>query len=83
MIKPLNKNIVVEEFEEQNSNSPIFIPDAAKEKSQLARVVAVKEPSEIKVNDKVVISKYGGMEIEYDGKQYKIVSEEDVLGVIE
>ena len=61
---------------------------AAKEKPQMAEVVAVgpgpkDEPMELKVGDKVVFSKYGGAEIKYQGEEYTIMHQSEILAVIE
>ena len=70
----------------------IIIPDSAKEKPQEAEVIAVgtgkkdengkSVPFEVKVGDKVLISKYGGTEVKIDDVKYTIVREDDILGVI-
>jgi chaperonin GroES len=68
----------------------IYIPDSAKEKPQTAEVVALgtgKKDGEtiefqVKVGDKVLISKYGGTEIKIDGQLYNLLREDDILGII-
>ena len=66
----------------------IILASAAKEKPQMAEVVAVgpgtkDEPMELKAGDKVVFSKYAGTEIKYDGEEYTIMSQADILATVE
>ena len=71
----------------------IIIPDSAKEKPLTAEVIAVgsgktlkdgkKVPLEVKVGDKVLVGKYSGSEVKLDGKEYLILREDEVLGVVE
>lgn len=93
-IKPLGTRVLVQriENEEQKTDGGIFIPDTAKEKPQEAEVIALgtgkNDEGEIiefsvKVGDKVLISKYGGTEVKIDGKDSLIISESDILGIIE
>ncbi len=93
-IKPLGDNILVEPIEEKEViKGGIVIPDTAKEKPMEAKVIAVgrgkKDENgklipidEIKVGDTVLTSKYGGTEIKYDDRTYKIVSAGDILAVL-
>ena len=70
----------------------IIIPDSAKEKPQEAEVIALGtgkknedgkiQPFEVKVGDRVLISKYGGTEVKLEDKKYTIVREDEILGVI-
>lgn len=86
MIKPLGDRVLVELVEqEEKTASGIVLPDSAKEKPQEGKVVAVGKDveDEIKVDDRVIYSKYAGTEIKYDGKEYLILSKVDVLAVIE
>ncbi|CUS77432.1 chaperonin GroES [Candidatus Kryptonium thompsonii] len=88
-IKPLDDRILIEPLEEVESktSSGIIIPDTAKEKPRVGIVIAVGTDedlqSKIKVGDKVLFAKYGGEEIEMNGKEYRIVSRSDILAVIE
>jgi len=92
-IKPLGDRILVEQLKaEDRTSGGIIIPDTAKEKPQEARVVAVgtgkivdgkKIPLDVKKDDVVLFSKYGGDDIKYNGKEYKILKEEDILAIIE
>lgn len=73
--------------------SGLIIPDTAKEKPQEGEVVAVGEgrfddkgariPMDVKVGDKVVFSKYGGTELKYGSEEYLVLSQRDVLAIIE
>jgi len=92
-IKPLGDRVVIKMMEsEETTKSGIVLPGSAKEKPQVAEVVAVgpggmvdgKEVKmEVKVGDKVLISKYAGTEIKIDGQEYTIVRQSDVLAIVE
>ena len=93
-VRPVGDRILVEAIEEKESKKGgIIIPDTAKEKPMESLVVALgtgkiddkgkKVPFEVKKGDRVLVAKYGGTEIKLDGKEYRIVSSEDVLAVIE
>ena len=92
-IKPLGDRILVEQLEaEAKTAKGIIIPDANKEKPQEAKVVAVgtgkivdgkRVSLDVKKGDKVLFSKYGGDEVTIDGKELKILKEEDILAIIE
>jgi chaperonin GroES len=93
-IKPLGDRVLVQPVEDQEvKKGGIIIPDTAKEKPQEGKVIAVGTgkrdehgkliPFEVKKGDRVLISKYGGTEIKMDGKDYLIMREDDILGVIE
>ncbi|MDF1521951.1 MAG: co-chaperone GroES [Trueperaceae bacterium] len=93
-LKPLGDKVVVEVVEEpQTTASGIVLPDSAKEKSQRGKVVAVgsgkllddgtRVTLEVKVGDTVVFAKYGGTEIDLDGKDLMILSERDIHAVVE
>ena len=94
MIRPLGDNIVVKVIDDQEQTSGgIYIPDSAKEKPQKGEVVAVgegktndkgeKEPMEVKVGDIVLFAKYAGTDVKFDRQELKILSEKDILAVIE
>ncbi|MCF7853543.1 MAG: co-chaperone GroES [Candidatus Pacebacteria bacterium] len=91
-IKPLGDRVLVEPLEEEEVHEGgIIIPDTAKEKPQRAKVVALgtgkkddegkKIPFDVKVGDTVLTSKYGGTEIKYEGKDYKVLNASDILAV--
>ena len=93
-IKPLEDRIVVQINEaETTTASGLVIPDSAKEKPQEATVMAVGEgrfddsgkrvPMDVKVGDVVVFSKYGGTEIKYQGEEYLILSQRDILAIVD
>nr|WP_317206728.1 co-chaperone GroES [Mucilaginibacter daejeonensis] len=87
-IKPIGDRVVVEAAPaEEKTASGIFIPDTAKEKPQQGTVVAVgdgkkDEPLTVKVGDKVLYSKYGGTEITIEGKEYLMMRESDIYGIL-
>jgi len=92
--RPLNDKLLVLRIdEEEKTSGGIIIPDTAKEKPQEGKVVAVgpgkvnkngkRIPPEVKENDRVLFSKYGGTEIEIDGLEHLIMGEEDILAIIE
>ena len=92
-VKPLGDRVLVQPIEEGDvKKGGIIIPDTAKEKPQEGIVRALgtgktddngkKVPFEVKVGDRVLVSKYGGTEIKLDGKEYKIMSSDDLLAII-
>ena len=89
MIKPLADRVLVEAQEaETKTASGLFIPDSAKEKPQQGVIVAVgkgktDEPMDLKVGDKVMYGKYSGTEVSFEGKDYLIMRQSDVIAVIE
>lgn len=86
--KPLADRVLVEPTAaETTTASGIIIPDTAKEKPQEGTVVAVgngkvDEPMTVKVGDKVLYGKYAGTELKLDGKDYLIVKENDLFGIL-
>lgn len=92
-IKPLADRVVIKMVEaEETTKSGIILAGSAKEKPQVAEVVAVgpggvvdgKEVvMELKVGDKVLMSKYAGTEVKLDGQEYTILRQSDVLAKIE
>jgi chaperonin GroES len=88
-IQPLDDRLVLEvmENQEQTTSSGIIIPDTAKEKPQMGKVIAVGTDEDlqekVKEGDKVLFAKYGGEEIKLDDKEYKIVQRADVLAILE
>lgn len=93
MLKPLGERIVIEIVEsEEKTASGIVLPDSAKEKPQEGKIVAVgsgrlskdgeRVPLEVKEGDRVIFSKYAGTEVKYEGTEYLILREDDVLAVI-
>ena len=92
-IKPLADRVVIKMVEaEETTKSGIILAGSAKEKPQMAEVVAVgpggvvdgKEVAmQVKEGQKVVYSKYAGTEIKIDGEEYKIVRQSDILAIVE
>ena len=87
-IKPMDDRLVLELLEEETrTKSGLYIPDTAKEKPIMGKVIAVGTDEDlrekIKEGDKVLFAKYGGEEISFDDRSYKIVQRSDVLAVIE
>ena len=84
-IKPLGDRVVIKMTEaEETTQSGIILTGAAKEKPQVAEVVAVgPEKMDVKVGDKVLTSKYAGTEVKMDGETYTILKVEDILAVVE
>ena len=93
MIKPLADRVLIKMVEsEETTKSGIILAPAAKEKPLVAEVLAVgpggvvdgKEVKmEIQVGDKVIVSKYAGTEIKYEGQELVIVKQNDVLAIVE
>ena len=87
-IKPLADRVLLEPMKaETKTASGIIIPDNAKEKPQKATVVAVgsgtkDNPMTVKIGDTVLYGKYSGTELKFEGKDYLIMSEKDILAVI-
>ena len=93
-LKPLQDRILVKRMEEETTTKGgIIIPDTAKEKPAEGKVVSVgngkigddgkRIPLEIKKGDRILFGKYSGTEVKIDGEEYLIMSEGDVLGIIE
>jgi chaperonin GroES len=93
-IRPLGDRILVEAVEvKEGKKGGIVIPDIAKEKPMECMVVALgsgkmndagkRVPFELKKGDRLLVAKYGGTEINLEGKDYRIFNSEDVLAVIE
>ena len=93
-IRPLHDRIIVERLEEETKTAGgLIIPDTAKEKPQEGKIIAVGKGKvtedgkvlgmDVKVGDKVLFGKYAGTEIKIEGKEYLMMREDDILGVIE
>lgn len=89
MIEPVGRRILVERLEEEEKKKGgIIVPDTAKEKPQkglvknVAKVGKDDDPLPVKKGDKILFGKYGGTEIEYDGEEYLILGEDDILAKI-
>ena len=93
-LRPLDDRIVIKQSEaEEKTSGGIILPDSAKEKPQIGEVIATgpgkllddgkRAQKSVKKNDKVIYAKYIGSEIEIDNKNYVILRESDVLGIVE
>lgn len=92
-IKPLLDRVVLKTVEvEETTKSGIILTAASQEKPQIAEVIAVGEGGIVdgkevkmylKVGDKVIAGKYSGTEVKLDGEEYTIVSQSDILAVVE
>ncbi|MBE5786850.1 MAG: co-chaperone GroES [Clostridiales bacterium] len=92
-VKPLGDRVVIKNVEmEETTKSGIVLPGAAKEKPQMAEIVAVgpgglvdgKEVTmHVEVGQKVIYSKYAGTEVKIDGKELIIVRQSDILAIVE
>ena len=91
--RPLHDRVLVESLEsEEKTAGGIIIPDTAKEKPQEGKVVAVGPgaksedgkitPMDVKVGDQILFGKWSGTEVKVDGKEYSIMKESDIMGVI-
>lgn len=92
-IKPIGDRVLVKRVEEKEQiKGGIVIPDSAKEKPQEAEVVALGTGRrnekgeavafEVKLGDRVLISKYGGTEVAYEGAKYLLLREDDLLAIL-
>ena len=92
-VTPLHDRVLVRRIEEKESvKGGIIIPDSAKEKPQEAEVIALgtgkrdeegkRIAFEVKVGDRVLVSKYGGTEVKIGDEKYSLLREDDILGVI-
>lgn len=86
-LQPINQNVLLELSEdrsEQKTASGIIIPDSAKEKQEVAKVIAISniENAEIAPGDEVLYKKYSGTEIEFEGKKYLLLPYADILSKV-
>jgi chaperonin GroES len=93
LLKPLGDRIVIELIEsEEKSAFGIVLPDSAKEKPQEGKVLAVgtgrvlengaRVESDVKEGDRILFSKYAGTEVKYEGNEFLILRENDILAII-
>jgi chaperonin GroES len=93
-IRPLHDRVVVRRMEEERTTAGgIVIPDSATEKPIQGEIIAVGKgkilesgeirPLDVKVGDRVLFGKYSGTEVKLDGKEFLVMREEDIMGVIE
>lgn len=93
MIKPLSDRVVIKMIEaEETTKSGIILSAGSKEKPQIAEVISVgpggfvdgeKVEMQVKKGDKVITSKYSGTEVKYEGEEYIIVKQSDILAIVE
>lgn len=93
MIKPLASRVLIKMIEsEETTKSGIILTSGAKEKPQIAEVIEVGpgekidgkvEEMYVKKGDKVIVSKYSGTEVKYEGEEYIIVKQDDILAIVE
>jgi chaperonin GroES len=92
--RPLKDNVVVQVLEAmEKTKGGLFLPDTAKEKPQEGKVISVGTgqrlkggkvvPPSVKKGDKILFSKYAGNEIKIEGEEYLIISEKDILAIIQ
>ena len=87
-ITPLADRVIIQQAEaETTTASGIIIPDTAQEKPQKGTVIAVGKgtkdnPMTVKVGDKILYGKYAGTELKYNGSDYMIMKESDILAII-
>lgn len=93
-VQPLFDNVLIEPLEaESKTASGIILPDSVKEKPQMGTVIAVGKgkagqkgevfPMQVKVGDTVMYKKWGGNEVKMDNKEMTLVSQEDILAVVQ
>ncbi len=93
MIKPLADRVLIKMIEsEETTKSGIILSEGSKDKPQIAEVLACgpggmvdghEITMNVKVGDKVIVSKYSGTEVKYEGEEYLIVKQNDILAVVE
>ena len=92
MIRPLSDKVLIKMQEKEETTKSGIILTATKEKPQIAEVIEVgpgrivdgeREEMNVKKGDKVILNKYAGTEVKYDGVDYIIVSQADILAVVE
>ena len=93
-LRPLDDGVVIKQSDaEEKTAGGIFLPDTAKEKPQIGKIIATgpgkildngkRAKMSVKKNDEVLYAKYIGNEIEIDGEKYVILKESDILGIVE
>jgi len=93
-LRPLDDGVVIKQLEaEEKTAGGIYLPDTAKEKPQIGKVIAVGpgktldngklSKMNVKKTDKVIYAKYLGNDVEIDGEKYVILKEKDILGIVE
>ncbi len=93
-LRPLDDRVVIKQLEaKEKTDGGIYLPDTAKEKPQIGKVIATgpgktldngkRSQMSVKKNDEVIYGKYLGNEVEIEGEKYVIVREGDLLGIVE
>ena len=93
-LRPLDDGVVIKQLEAKDKTAGgIILPDTAKEKPQIGKVIAAgpgklfengkRGKMSVKKNDEVIYGRYSGNEIEIDGEKYVILRESDILGIVE
>ena len=93
-IRPLHDRVLVKRLDEEDkTKGGIIIPDSAKEKPIMGKIVSVGKgkvrddgtvaPLDVKKGDKILFSKYGGTDVKVGDEEYLILREDDILGVVE
>lgn len=93
-LKPLHDKVVVEiDTEVEKTKGGIYLPDTAKEKPITGKIIAVgpgkvgkdgkRQPPAVRAGDRIVFGKYSGSDVKVDGKEFKILSEDEIYGVME
>jgi len=93
-LRPLDDRVVIRQSEaEEKTTGGIFLPDAAQEKPQIGKIIAIgpgkllddgkRSKMSVKKNDKVIYGKYIGNEVEIDGDKYVVLRESELLGIVE
>lgn len=93
MLRPLGDRVIIELIEaEEKTSSGIVLPGSAQEKPQEGKVIAVgngmirdngqRTELEVAEGDRIIFSKYAGSELKYDGKEYLILRENDILAIL-
>jgi chaperonin GroES len=93
MIKPLGSRVLIKMKEgEETTKSGIILAGSAQEKPQIAEIIEVgpgemvdgkPETMNVKKGDNVIVSKYAGTEVKYEGTEYMIVKQDDILAIVE
>lgn len=93
-MKPLGERVIIKVLEsEEKTKSGIVLPDTAKEKPQMGKVLAVgngklldngqRVTMDVKEGDKVLFAKYAGTEVKLDGEEYMVLKETDILAIVQ
>ena len=87
-IKPLGARVLIKKLEaEEKTSGGIILTSSAKEKPQMAEVLEVgpgtkDEAMELRVGDKVIFAKYAGTDVKFDGEEYTLMNQSDILATV-